>query len=79
MKQKEETYAKLIPHESHESELHHFINFLAKLYSEALSFLPHLFQNSNPLQMIFNTINKLNYEKIDRPKIGDCLIIINKI
>jgi len=38
MKQQEETYAKLIPHESHESELHHFINFLAKLYSEALSF-----------------------------------------
>jgi len=37
MKHKEETYAKLIPHESHESELHHFINFLAKLYSEAPS------------------------------------------
>jgi len=38
MKQKKETYAKLIPHESHKLELHHFINFLAKLYNEALSF-----------------------------------------
>ena len=59
MKQKEETYAKLIPHESHDSELHHFINFLAKLYSEALSFLPHLSQNSGPFT------NDLQYNKIN--------------
>ena len=48
MKQKDKTYAKLIPHESHESELHHFVNSLPKLYSEALSFLIHTFPELKP-------------------------------
>ena len=48
MKQKEETYAKLIPHESHESELHHFINSLPRLYNEALSFSSTLFPELRP-------------------------------
>ena len=40
MKQKEETYAKLTPHESHKPELQPFINSLSKLYSEVLSVSP---------------------------------------
>ena len=53
MKQKENTYAKVIPQESHEPELHHFINSLPKLYSEALSFPSTLFSELRPLTKYF--------------------------
>lgn len=53
MKQKEETYAKLIPYESHESELHYFINFLAKLYSKALRFSSTPFPELPPFTKYF--------------------------
>ena len=50
MKQKEETYAKLMPHESHKLELYPFINPLSKLYSESYEFFSHNFPELPPLQ-----------------------------
>ena len=43
MRQKEKTFAKLTPQESHEPELYPFINPLSKLYSEVLGISPTCF------------------------------------
>ena len=61
MKQNEKTNAKLTPHQSHKPELHPFINSLSKLCNQTLSYSSTLFPELRPLQMIFNTINKLKF------------------
>ena len=53
MKQKENKFSKLTPHESHKSALHPFINSLSKLYIQTLSYSSTLFPEFRPLTKYF--------------------------
>ena len=67
-KQRKKHNAKLLPQGSYEIELQLSIKSLSKLYNEALCYSLYTFPRAPSYKWFFNTINRLLYEKTNRPK-----------